>query len=98
MSVNVPPISTANLQSDTEVIVDSTSCVSCSWSALGAQIVAWRCEHIEDPTFVVFVVTDEDRIAVPNARAGEIDLAFTQLDATLDVFAFAYAKVESTSG
>ena len=61
-SVNVPPMSTASRQS---AVVRSGR----RRSALRAQVVARRGEHVEDPALAVLVVADEDAVAVPHRRA-----------------------------
>lgn len=66
--MNVPPISTASRQS-----------AGCSAVAIGVvfcEVVAGRREDVQDPAFVVFVIADEDAVAVPDSFVGEVAVAW----------------------
>ena len=78
-SVNVPPMSTASRQS----VASVTS----------SEILSRRGEHVEDPALAVLVVADEHRVAVPDVRRGEVDVARAEHD-PLVVVGLADAEVE----
>ena len=68
-SVNVPPISTASRQ----FVVGMGLALP--------QIVAGRCEHVENPAFVELVVADEHAVAMPYTGWSEVHLVWVDHDA-----------------
>src|SRR3954470_2702625 len=79
-SVNVPPMSTASLQS--------------AISSLLGEVGAGGREHVEDPALVELVVADEDRVAVPDGTRREVRLAGVEHDPLLRVGVVADAEVD----